>query len=56
MAGAEDYLSKNGYHILVNTINDHTTQLEQVAINKNDGFVDGLILAGPFIPASLLRG
>lgn len=54
MAGAEDYLSKNGYHILVNTINDHTTQLEQVAIIKNDGFVDGLILAGPFIPASFI--
>jgi len=54
MAGAEDYLSKIGYHILVNTINDQTTQLEQLAIIKNDGFVDGLILAGPFIPASLI--
>ena len=54
MAGAEDYLSKNGFHILVNTINDHTTQLDQLAVIKNDGFVDGLILAGPFIPASLI--
>ena len=54
MAGAEEFLSDHGYHILVTTLDDQTTRPEQLGLLGGGSLVDGLILAGPFIPASFI--
>lgn len=53
MAGAEDFLSQYDYHILVTTLDEQMTQPDQLSI-INRGIVDGLILAGPFIPTQFV--
>ena len=53
MAGAEDFLSQYDYHILVTTLDEQITQPNQLSI-INRGIVDGLILAGPFIPVQFI--
>ena len=51
LSGVEDYLTQNGYHILITLLDEKEKQPQNLPI-INQRLVDGLILAGPFIQAS----
>lgn len=54
MEGAESYFSDYGYHVLLTTLDrEAMTQPERLSI-FNGNRIDGLILAGPQIPASFV--
>jgi len=54
MAGAEAFLSQRNYHILLTTVEDQTLSRPQTFSVISQGRVDGLILAGPEIPAAFI--
>lgn len=56
MAGAEAYLSQRNYHILLTTIDDRAMAHPERFSVINQNRVDGLILAGPELPASFVLG
>jgi DNA-binding LacI/PurR family transcriptional regulator len=56
MAGAEAYLSRHDYHILLTTLDDQTMARPQAFPAVNQRRVDGLILAGPDITAPFILG
>lgn len=51
LSGVEDYLTQNGYHILITLLDEKEKQVQKLPI-IDQHLVDGLILAGPFIQAS----
>lgn len=51
LLGVEDYLTRNGYHILITLLDEKEKQAQNLPIISQH-LVDGLILAGPFIPTS----
>ncbi|RJQ44619.1 MAG: LacI family transcriptional regulator [Anaerolineaceae bacterium] len=51
LSGVEDYLTQNGYHILITLLDEKEKQPQKLPI-ISQRLVDGLILAGPFIQAS----
>jgi LacI family transcriptional regulator len=56
MAGAEAYLSQRNYHILLTTLDDQFISRPQEFSVISQRRVDGLILAGPDIPAAFVLG
>lgn len=54
MTGAEAYLSQQGYHVLMSTIDDPVMENPHLFTPVSQGLVDGLILAGPTIAPSFI--
>lgn len=54
MTGAESYLSQQGYHVLMSTIDDQVLENPHLFTPVSQGMVDGLILAGPTIAPSFI--
>ena len=55
LSGAEEYLSENGYHVLITLLDEKNKQPQNLPMIRQR-LVDGLILAGPFIQASAVMG
>ncbi len=53
LLGAEEYFSQNNYHIMMTLLDQEMKQPHKLPI-VSQNLVDGLILAGPFIPASFI--
>jgi DNA-binding LacI/PurR family transcriptional regulator len=56
MTGAEAYLSQHNYHVLLSILDGHVTTRPQEFSVVSQGLVDGLIIAGPDIPAAFIIG
>jgi DNA-binding LacI/PurR family transcriptional regulator len=56
MTGAEAYLSRHGYHILLTTLDDRTLARPEEFSVVRQGMIDGLILAGPDIAPAFIVG